>query len=603
MYFLIDLKKGQVKRQRATNLLNLGITNRKLDQQYRISVSGRVGLNLIQPSTNDRTITTDTLKNIGQLLMYVIDVCLPRTPFGKEFKVVTSYEKEYLDLFADQLLITDPQEKERFCIPAISFLINGDLNPHCDAMNPTTYEDDYTICLNVQISKDKLPSSILQDVKELYPYTIPFCLVMYKRKALYYYRNRMTRMHRYIYEMNSRVLGRQLLVDKITSVDTHLDYVGIFFDTKKRESLIDHFVIDKDKRNHILLKKAEFREAIDKLGYYSGLLHIMYLYLYRFGVDAEDCMSIILFFAHQCTTTSTLVTVLLQMITDSNNSYDTNSTLYNLLAQKCSSYDNITKYGNDNEPDTYLKEEFSGSNTLTSSEVVQYQTSMNLLFAKARSRMLLLKQNNKEEKLKLFNWVQKSLCISCPRLNSIDGNQASVIIQVSALIGMLPLDYYTNIPICCNRESLYFIEKYFGISNMTYWKDIQKQEYLIHLTQEEMLSLQDIFTNEYTANMNNNLISIISRDELRSDIFYFLPWMLPNGISLTEPKLQLMFRICGKRKDLWTLEAFDGISTTAFLSNDECTSVVTYNMTTNGLITKRGHNLDLEVLQSVFKTR
>ena len=594
-------KKGQKKRQRATNLLNLGITNRKIDQQYRTSVSGRVGLNLIQTCTNDRNLNNEVLKNIGILLMYVIDHCIPRTPFDKEFKEVSSYEKEYLDLFADQLFITDIEEKKRFCIPAISFLINGDLHPHCDTMNPTSSKDDYTVCLSIQIEKDKLPSSIPQEVIKLYPYSVPFCLVIYKRKALCYYRNRMTRMHNYINNNDCRREGRRLLVHNIMSVDTSLDYVGNFFCKTKRETLKDQFTPEMDKVKYQSPKKAILPETIDKLGYYSGLLHTIYLYLYRFGVDRDECMSIVLFFAHQCNTTSTLVTVLLRMVTENNNSYTSNSSFYNLLAFKCSVQEKLKQDSTDVGRGIPPRHELAHNNVFSSSVVSIHLASMNLLFSKARSRMQLLKPNDMKRKLELYHWLQSSLCTLTPRMKGITYSQSSVIIQLSSLIGILPLDYYTQVPIQYDGDSGMFIKNLFSITHLGALCDKEQYDFIIDTTVKEMEHLQDIFTSEYTCNMNENLMSIISNDRPRFDIYYFLPWLLCDKFDISIPKLQLMFRINGDRKNIWRLEAFDGINTISFFTTNDSDAIITYNKSVDGLILKSGHKLNCNILRSLFK--
>ena len=407
-YYFQSNRKGLQKKQRAKNVLNLGITNRKIDQQYRVSISGRVGLNLIQSCTKDRCLSNDTLKNIGNLLMYIIDECLPRTPFEKEFKKVTQFEKEYLDLFADQLLIHNKAQKERFCIPAISFLINGELNPHCDVMNPTTSQDDYTICLYVQIPKDKLPSSVLHQVDDrMYPFSIPFCLVVYKRKALCYYRDRMKRMHEYINTNVASCKGRRLLVKQIMCANTSLDYVGTFFDQNTRITLKEHFVTFGDRDVNIFpYKTAVFTEAIDKLGYYSGLLHVIFLYIYKFGVDVDECLSIILFYGlHGASNTLSIVTILLQMVIETNKPHVSSTTFYNVLFQK---YIALTTNSNTNQKelmnsipiDTYNSE-------LDQTEVLVHLVSINSLLAKARNRMGLLKPTDMKKNLS-FTYGYKS---------------------------------------------------------------------------------------------------------------------------------------------------------------------------------------------------
>ena len=125
--------------------------------------------------------------------------------------------------------------------------------------------------------------------------------------------------------------------------NTSLDYVGIFFNSNQRRSLIHAFVKDEYiKGTTFPYQKAKFSEAIDKLGYYSGLLHVIFLYIYKFGVDADECLSIILFFGLQkVSSTLPLVTVLLEMVRGNNNSYRSDTTFYNLLVEKSTTMKNM----------------------------------------------------------------------------------------------------------------------------------------------------------------------------------------------------------------------------------------------------------------------
>ena len=82
--------------QRAPQLINLGITNRKVDQLPRLTLTGRCGLNLISTSTQIMTLTKSSLKSIGKLLMYIINCCIPESPYPDIFKCTSSYENDYI---------------------------------------------------------------------------------------------------------------------------------------------------------------------------------------------------------------------------------------------------------------------------------------------------------------------------------------------------------------------------------------------------------------------------------------------------------------------------------------------------------------------------
>ena len=85
--------------------------------------------------------------------MYIIDNIIPTTPYPDVFKIQSEHEREYVSKFGQQLHISEAIGLDRFCVPAISILINRDLNPHYDTMNPTDPDHDYTFSLNFQIPK------------------------------------------------------------------------------------------------------------------------------------------------------------------------------------------------------------------------------------------------------------------------------------------------------------------------------------------------------------------------------------------------------------------------------------------------------------------
>ena len=255
-------RSNQDDKQRASNLINLGLTNRRLDKLRRITITGRVGLNLIETSTKTISLDSNALKGIGRLLMYVIDECLPHTPYANVFKSTNKYEREYLQLFGKQLLL-EGNELSRFCFPAISILVNKDLNPHCDSMNPMQLDVDYTFSLSVQVPITKVPIILQKQIQHLYPYTVPMCLVIYKRKALVYYCKRMLSVDTYINEVPHKKVGRQKLVEMIRRVGTYADYQGMFFNRTNRTQIEKSF--NDINHNTYQGKISKVPEAVDKM--------------------------------------------------------------------------------------------------------------------------------------------------------------------------------------------------------------------------------------------------------------------------------------------------------------------------------------------------
>ena len=176
------------------------------------------------------------MRELGKLLMLVIDECLPASNFGNAFKIDSKYHHQYLRMFASQLQL-DNKSRSRFCIPAISLLVNGDLKPHCDTMNPVRYENDYMLSLSVQISIDNLPTTICEKMRNIYPIAIPMCLVIYNWKSLDHYTKWMINIANYVSDNVLSFKGRYWLIELLNNVNICTDYQGTYFINKEHEIL------------------------------------------------------------------------------------------------------------------------------------------------------------------------------------------------------------------------------------------------------------------------------------------------------------------------------------------------------------------------------
>ena len=258
----VIFRKNQNVNQRANQIINLGITSSKIDQLERISITGRVSLNIIESSTSSKFISKRALKELGKLLMLVIDECLPTSNICNAFKIDSKYHRQYLDMFASQLQL-DKESRSRFCIPAMSLLVNGDLKPHCDTMNPVRYENDYTLSLSVQISIDNLPTTIREKMRNIYPIAIPICLVIYNRKSLDHYAQRMLNIDNYVSDNVLSSTGRSRLVELLNNVNVYTDYQGTYFINKEYEILGTSY-----KKNEKFIyddKTSSIKETVDSM--------------------------------------------------------------------------------------------------------------------------------------------------------------------------------------------------------------------------------------------------------------------------------------------------------------------------------------------------
>ena len=203
--------------------------------------------------------------------MFIIDKILPTTTCRNVFDVKNKYEKEYIKLFGQQLHITKEMGLERFCIPAVSILVNKDLNPHYDSLNPMDKDNDFTFSMNLEIPLIYLPPNMLPIVKKEFPTGVPLCLVLYKRNALCNYSKRMTAVDSYMDKKklvdNKLVLqypGRRKLVELLQDVKGDNDYIGNFFSKDTIKKLVERF--DYDQGNSVFKSKILLcPEAVDKM--------------------------------------------------------------------------------------------------------------------------------------------------------------------------------------------------------------------------------------------------------------------------------------------------------------------------------------------------
>ena len=225
-----------VDENRAKNIINLGLTDRKIDQLERISITGRIGLNLIQTTTQSMRLEPEALRSIAKLLVHINNEILPTTPYKDVFKLHHNMEKFYVGLFGRQILLT---EEQLFLLvfAAMSFVVNGDLNPHYDKSNPHPSMLDWTVTVGSSIPIMKVPEVYRERVRRLHPYSIPFCAIGYKRDALVNLCRRFDEVNTYLCEDKYKTKGRQQLVELLRNVGSCRDFQGRWMNRNVRKEL------------------------------------------------------------------------------------------------------------------------------------------------------------------------------------------------------------------------------------------------------------------------------------------------------------------------------------------------------------------------------
>ena len=322
-------------------------------------------------------------------------------------------------------------------------------------------------------------------------------------------------------------------------VYTEIDYGGLFF-TSHRERLIENRFEYVD--NRIFKDKiASLNEAVDKCGFWSSLLHVYYMYAYTFGLERDDVLCFVLFFAHQCNSTIIIVQAMLDIMQSRMSHINARDSLYIQLSRACKKY-KVKDNWNDVGCGGGGFERFSPSNNLIYDEekVASYIQSLNEIFADVTCNF----ETKKEKKL------TPRICFDCyyeleeKLLSTFKGGgigkvRVSHLIQLSALLGLIPLHFYVYMPIHLSGGTGFFLKNELGYLG----NKIDTDQYLKDLT-----LLQSIYGLNFTSNMFENMSCILGRKNEVKDVFYYLPWIKKDDNSVS-PKItektyvQLTFRV------------------------------------------------------------
>lgn len=576
---LMSSSSKSTTKKRSKRHIHLGITNRKMDQLERITITGRCGLNLISPRTKSMHLNDDTLKRIGKVLLHLGNNILPTIFPECEGFSTTGVEwtkgKKYLKMFAKQLLL-DPEDEDRLIFPAVSILVNQELKIHCDSMNPTDPRRDFTMVTTIQIDTTEILDAKLRSiVQKEYPFKLPICLVVYNRKALDDFVKRQCAISTWVDSNRFERPARSKLNNLLHAVNSFADYQGTFF-CKSRDHLMKHFI----SRENLVTSQpvADFPEAIDKMAMWSSLLHMFSVYVLKYGLYFEDVLSFALFYAHQCTGTCTIVPAMVVICEDNyiwKNPMHRAGSLYLELARVCIDLRNLPVGKLKDVGASKIPRIQTSSSTLYTREQLQSITFLsNEIFASYRVYMGNTKTNDLYSKLKLYNDLKDLLKMQeDAKKNKLFKGLLTVrldhFVSLSSLLGLLPLDYYVNVPMHLSGGPGCFMTDDVDFASQE--KDIQghtKEEKLLNWNCSIMKEMENIYTRDFTPNMLENTSCIIGRGDKKRDVFYFLPRFCSAKIVHVN-QMQLCFRVEGYGCKDWCIEAYNGDKLIIFSSNSQ----------------------------------
>ena len=543
-YFIpIMISSKNQANNRSSYVINMGITSLKVHQHKRLTITGCQGPSLISMWSKNVQVNNEARTELGQFLLFLIKEVIPTTSMPSIFEPFHDIEREYLKLFANQLNITDEEDRNKFNIPAVSLLINDVLHPHCDSLNPSKEGQDYTFSITVKVPIDSLPPSVSDILQQKYQTSVPFCIVIYRRNCLY-----QLSLHKKRIEDYGTTEARKKICDMLSNPYSRLDYGGLFF-TKHRDRLMEpNFVLEEDEDKCIFKDKmAIMKEAIDKCGYWSSLLHVFYMYSYINGLNRNDVLSFVLFFSHQCNTTIVIVKAMLDIMKE-DKKRNPEQSLYSMLCDACEVY-NKKKNSKDIGCKGGVYQRFSPSNLLKLEESQVYEeiNKLDEFFAEAYTEYHN-KANSKITPSDIFECF-RNLQKKVSTLYGLGPIRSTHLIQLAALLGLIPLQYYAYMPVHLDGGTGLFWKNEFEFDLP---KNNTKIKTFEQFYEREFIKLQNIYGLNLTSNMVENLSCILGRADPKNDLFYYLPWVTTDSdgnSSLTKTtNMQLTFRL--KVKDI-----------------------------------------------------
>lgn len=316
----------------------------------------------------------------------------------------------------------------------------------------------------------------------------------------------------------------------------------------------------------------------------------------------ESCMplhalSFAVFFSHQCNGTITLISAMKKMIEESKVSHKNPESLYFELCMYC----NIVK-GKNKDYDIDVGSSKSSRCCVSNNKIYSY-CKLNKLLSKLmclfdRHKSLMNNAKTSILKYKIYSDLIDEICNK--KDDTFDGFgpfRSGHLVQLSSLLGLLPLDFYVHVPIHDNGGPRNFIRSYMNVN--------PREECLLSFNDSEVKRLQYLFNNTFTSNMFENASCIIGRSLRKSDVFFKLPWYDHHTKKLTTPNIQLMFRVHTylSSKNTYVLQLFDGMTFyNVYNPVSSCKEnyVMKYNKI-NWQNPNRGHHLNIDLLSEVYK--
>ena len=168
------------------------------------------------------------------------------------------------------------------------------------------------------------------------------------------------------------------------------------------------------------------------------------------------------------------------------------------------------------------------------------------------------RNNMDEEMLHRVNYFTAE----CMKINGIGSLRGQMMVQLCALFGLVPLHFYTYLPIHLNGGPGHFMKD--GMN----WGKGNRKSNLLRWNADIMAELHSLYNKELTYNMLENAACEIGRNTTPNDLHFNIPRVEDVGcnsslssrlkINFGKRRLQFYFRVDGNRNNNWKLQMFAG---------------------------------------------
>ena len=335
------------------------------------------------------------------------------------------------------------------------------------------------------------------------------------------------------------------------------------------------------------------------------------LYVWKYGCSTEDVLCYILFFAHQCNTTTTIVSAMCHLLKQTRQERVERGTLYFELSELCKLIRNKPTATADTGSGQHPRFQTTNNKMYDEEEVILNISGMNAIFAKYRQLMWDQNCSDLLGKLSLYNSLVKEIREDRHLYKGLGTVRINHLISLASLLGVLPLDFYINLPVHTDGgPGTYIHENVLCVSE--YDEQATIEDKVLNWTVKTMSIIQRSFSVDFTPNMLENSLCIITRTKKLKknksniyDPFYYLPYIhVRTRRFVYGKKIQLCFRVnckTSKKLPIPRIEVNNGEDIYVMNNGDVETNIITYKRNADGLLRdNKKHKIDREWIEEVL---